>query len=258
MRTECVGFVRFLFMFFLCVCLFASRGMAEEVVILAENEFVPFSNSEGKGLSNEIVREAFKAVNIDANIKVFPFARLMDMVKNGEAVGGFNAVPTDDTKSDYLFGKEPIYTSHMNFYYNVSDPVQIDAEADIAAKISSQKMAVGDVVGYIYPPEYVKMKDSKALMVESVNSDEILIKKLAAKRNKVALMTVEVANYHINNLGLKDKIGYGKYTWEAPLFIAFSKKHPKAQYYLEQFDKGMAMIKSNGVYHKILSNYPYL
>lgn len=258
MRKKSVGLTGFMFMLFLCLGLFANRGGAEDVVILAENDFVPFSTPEGKGLSNEIVSEAFKAVNINAKIEIFPFARLMVMVKEGQAIGGFNAVPTDDTKPDYLFGKEPIYTSHMNFFYHVEDPVVIDTEADIATKISNQKMVVGDVVGYIYPPDYVKMKDSKAFIVESVNSDQILIKKLAAKRNKVALMTVEVANYHIQNLGVKDKIGYGKYTWEAPLFIAFSKKNPKAQHYMEQFDKGMAIIKSNGIYQKILGNYPYL
>lgn len=257
MRKMSTGFTGYVYVFVLCAVLFAARGNAEDVVILAENDFVPFSTPEGKGLSNEIVKEAFKAVNINAKIDVFPFARIMLMVKDGKAIGGFNAVPTDETKPDYLFGKEPIYTTHMSFYYNNEAPVVINSKEDISAKITASTK-VGDVLGYIYPPEYVKLKDSKAFIVESVNSDEILIKKLAAKGNKLALMTVEVANYHIQKLGMKDKIGYGKYSWSAPLYIAFSKKHPKANYYLEQFDKGMALIKSNGLYKKILDKYPYL
>lgn len=250
--------------FILSVLLFGAQGAAyaEEVALCAEDAFVPFSEANGTGLSNDIVVAAYKAVGVDAKIKVYPFTRLMVMVKDGSAIGGFNAVPTSDTKADYLFGKSPIYVTHMYFYYNSQSPIVIDTEADIMAKLVKPKVVVGDVAGYIYPPAYTALTTSKdpnkSLKEESVDSDEILIKKLQAQRNKIALMTAEVADYHINRMGLQKAFGHGKYVWDAPLYIAFSKKNPKSKHFMELFDKGMETIKANGTYDKILLKYPFL
>ena len=215
-------------------CLMVGLGTvyAEDVVILAEDAFVPFSHENGEGLSNQIVQEAFKAAGVNATIKVYPFTRLMQMVDTGKAVGGFNAVPTPETAGDYLFGKYPIYVSHMYFYYHKDDPIEINNEGDIITKLVKPKVTVGEVMGYIYPSAYVALKESKDpakhLMVDSVKSDDVLIKKIALKRNRIALMTGEVADYHLDNMGLTDKFGRGQYRWDAPLYIAFSKQHPDA------------------------------
>lgn len=235
---------------------------AEDVVIYAEDAFVPFSFENGEGLSNQIVKEAFKAAGVNADIKVTSFSLLMKMVAEGTAVGGFNAVPTPETNQEFFFGKYPIYMTHMYFYYYKEDPVIIDSMNDIMTKLVAEKISVGDVLGYIYPTEYTALKEakdsSKRLMADSVNSDDILIKKLKAKRNRVALMTAEVADYNIETMGFKDQFGHGKYVWEAPLYVAFSKKNPQGKHFLELFDKGMNTIMENGKYKEILSKYPFL
>ena len=108
-----------------CLVIAGGTVYAEDVVILAEDAFVPFSHENGDGLSNQIVKEAFKAAGVTATIKVYPFTRLMQMVDTGKAVGGFNAVPTPETANDYFFGKYPIYVSHMYFYYHKDAPIEI-------------------------------------------------------------------------------------------------------------------------------------
>ena len=40
-----------------------------------------------------------------------------------------------------------------------------------------------------------------------------------------------------------------------PIYLAFSKAHPKGQSYADKFDEGMAKIQANGVYQKILDSY---
>lgn len=95
-------------------------------------------------------------------------------------------------------------------------------------------------------------------MVDSVKSDDVLIKKIALNRNRIALMTGEVAYYRLDSMGLSDRFGRGKYRWDAPLYIAFSKKHSDARKYMELSDKDMEIIKNNGVYEKVLADYPFL
>jgi ABC-type amino acid transport substrate-binding protein len=40
-----------------------------------------------------------------------------------------------------------------------------------------------------------------------------------------------------------------------PIFLAFSKKNPKSQYYADKLDKGLAKIKKDGTYQKIMDSY---
>lgn len=254
-RAACFMILSFLFFI-------NGKANAEEISILAENAFTPFSEENGQGLSNEIVKASFQAVGVNVKLEIYPFTRLMAMVKNGEAIGGFNAVPTSETLPDYIFGKQSIYVTHMYFYYHKDDPLIIDGKEEVISKITQKNVEVGEVLGYIYPPFYEGLKTekdpSKRLKFNSVDADDLLIKQLNLKRIKVALMTAEVANYHIQKMGLQSVIRHGNYAWDAPLYIAFSKVHPKGKYYAEMFDKGMETIKSNGTYAKILQKYSFL
>lgn len=235
------------------------QARAAETVILAEDSFLPFSDKDGEGLSNEIVVSAFSAVGLDITLKVYPFPRIMWMLKQGKAPGGFNAVPTEDAQEEYIFGKQAIYTTHMRFYYHKDDPVVIDTEDDIHEKLIQQGIIVGEVLGYIYPPAYEALKakaaDAPGLKVEAVKSDEIIIKKLRAHRNRVALMTSEVAEFHIKQMNIEGELKQGALTWEAPLYVAFSKSHPKGEFLSKEFDKGMELIKEDGTYAQILKKY---
>ncbi|MBN1984428.1 MAG: transporter substrate-binding domain-containing protein [Chitinivibrionales bacterium] len=235
---------------------------SEEITILAEDAFVPFSLEDGTGLSNEIVKAGFKAAGIEVKVKVFPFVRLMEMVKKGEALGGFNAVPTPITEKEYLFGKEPIFVSHMYFYYNKNNPIAINSMDDIITKLVKTKTPVGQVTGYIYPEEYEKLKaapnQGDRLIIVENDSDDGLIKMLKEGRVKIAFMTAEVANYHIDKAKWSSFFGHGEYKWDAPLFVCFSKNNPKGAQYAASFDKGMATIKQNGAYVAITEKYNFL
>jgi len=231
-----------------------------KAVILAEDAFPPFSSLNG-GFSNEVVVAAFKASGVKVSLEVYPFSRLMMMVKSGTAAGGFNAIPTTDNENQFLFGKYPIYVSQQRFYYSVDDPVVINTEEDIFEKLVKQDIVVGDVRGYIYPPAFELLKSQTAkngrnlIYTDTVKSDEKLIKKLLLGRNRVALMHSEVASLHIKNMNIEDKIRFGNFAWEAPLYIAFSKVNPNASFLIEAFDKGMEVIIDNGVYDYLLKKY---
>ncbi len=247
-----------IFIFAVSVTLAVSENESiAETIILAEDVYPPFSNPDGSGLSNEIVLAAFKAAGINIRLKVFPFPRLMKMVKIGKAPAGFNCAVTQSLKQDYIFPEHPLYTIHTRFYYNKENPLVIDTENDVTDKIVKKGIIVGEVLGYIYPPFYEALKKAvPPLHSEAIRSDEKLIRKLILKRNRIALMTGEVVNYHVHRMKLEGHLGYGAFEWEVPLHIVFSKKHPQGASLAENFDRGMEIIRENGTYDRLVRKYP--
>ena len=65
----------------------------------------------------------------------------------------------------------------------------------------------------------------------------------------------KTASVLLKELGLEDKIEMVFQNETTPIFLAFSKKNPKSQYYVDKLDKGLAKIKKDGTYQKIMGSY---
>ena len=58
--------------------------------LLVEDSWPPYARPDGKGLSNSIVRHAYRAVGLEPRIEVRPYARVLAEVEHGQADGCFN------------------------------------------------------------------------------------------------------------------------------------------------------------------------
>ena len=74
-------------------------------------------------------------------------------------------------------------------------------------------------------------------------------------RIDTTIITDKTANLLLKELQLEDKIVIAFQNDTVPMYLAFSKKFPKADHYSSLFDKGMEVILKNGVYTRIINSY---
>jgi polar amino acid transport system substrate-binding protein len=225
----------------------ASVSYAETITLGAENDWVPYANQDGTGMSNEIVRAAYKAVGVDVSFQVGPYNRLLKSVREGALLGAFNVPKESSVDGLYVFGKIPLFTALSAYYHNRDQPLAATRKEDL---INGEK--VGVVFDYGYGDFF--SSNHRITKIE-VRSDLLNLRKLAKGRIDATILYDKTAKKLIEENGLTDKIEKAFDSERADIYVAFSKALPKAQYYADKLDEGLAIIKANGTYQKILEAY---
>jgi len=225
----------------------AAVSSAETITLGAENDWIPYANQDGTGMSNEMVRAAFKAVGIEAIFQVGPYNRLLKGVRDGGILGAFN-VPKERANEDlYIFGKTPLFTALSAYYHNRDQPLKATRKEDLAN---------GEKVGVVFDYGYGDFFTSNDRITKiEVRSDLLNLKKLAMGRIDATILYDKTAKRLIEENGLTDKIEKAFDSEKADIYVAFSKTFPTARYYADKLDEGLAIIKANGEYQKILEAY---
>jgi len=236
-------------LFFIILFLFSSVpiSFAETIILGAENDWIPYSNHDGTGMANEIVLAAYEAVGIDVKLQVGPYNRLLKMVRNGEILGAFNVPKERSNEKEYIFGRTPIFAAFSAYYYNVEEPLSATRKEEL---VNGEK--VGVVFDYGYG-EFFSNNDRVTKI--KVRSDLLNLRKLAKGRIDATILYDKTAQKLIRENGLADKILKAFDSETAQIYVAFSKVFPKAQYYADKLDEGLAIIKANGTYKKIMDAY---
>jgi len=229
------------------ILLSPSICFSETILLGAENDWIPYSNADGTGMSNDIVRAAFKAVGIDVKFRVAPYNRLLKGVQEGTLPGAFN-VPKEPSIEDlYIFGKTPLFTARSAYYQNRERPLSATRKEDL-----KNNERVGVVFEYGYGDFFQK---NDRIQKIGVKSDLLNLRKLAKGRLDTTILYEKTAAKLIKDNHLTDKIEKAFDSETADIYVAFSKKFPKAQYYADKLDKGLAKIKADGTYDAILKKY---
>jgi len=227
----------------------SSAAYAETVRIIAEDDWFPYSakfEDGPRGIAVDLTRAAFAAENVTVEFDSMNYDRGMDMVKDGLAIGCFDAPRTQEIEEAYLWHDEPLFSSD-GFFYALSDYQGIiNSVAEVAGK------KIGLTQGY----GYGDVIDLNTEMVKEYSkTDTIIIKKLLAKRLDFVVLFDRVADYLIPQLGIQGKINpVGKAT-RIDLYIAFSETHPEAKGWRDIFSRGFAAIKDNGTYQRIIEDW---
>jgi len=236
-------------LFFIILFLLSSVpvSFAETIILGAENDWVPYSDQDGTGMANEIVLAAYKAVGIDVKLQVGPYNRLLKMVKNGEILGAFNVPKDRSNEKEYIFGKIPLFAALSAYYYNVEEPLSATRKEEL---VNGEK--VGVVFDYGYG-EFFSNNDRVTKI--KVRSDLLNLRKLAKGRIDATILYDKTAQKLIKENGLTGKILKAFDRETAEIYVAFSKVFRRAEYYADKLNEGLAIIKTNGTYKKILDAY---
>jgi polar amino acid transport system substrate-binding protein len=230
-----------------CFVSSASVSFAETITLGAENDWVPYANQDGTGMANEIVLAAYKAVGIDVTFQVGPYNRLLKMVRDGTILGAFNVPKERSNEKAYIFGKTPLFIALSAYYHNREKPLSVTRKEDLKN---------GEKVGVVFDYGYGNFfANNDRIEKIEVRSDLLNLRKLAKGRIDATILYDKTATQLIRENGLADTIEKAFDSESADIYVAFSKRFPKAQYYADKLDEGLAIIKADGVYQKILGAY---
>jgi len=222
---------------------------AETVRIIAEDDWYPYSaqfDDGPRGIAVDITRAAFAAEGVDVEFDVMNYDRGMALVREGLAIGCFDAPRTQEIENVFLWHDEPLFSAEGFFY----------ATSDYTGRINSVDEVAGKKVGLTQGYGYGDVIDLNTVINKQYSkTDSIIIKKLIAKRLDFIVLYEKIADYLIPKLNVQGKIKpVGKATY-IDLYIAFSKGHSEGKKFRDIFSRGLRQIKNDGTYQKIINEW---
>ena len=217
---------------------------AESLEIAAEDDAAPWSQKDGTGYANDVVKAAFKAVEIDVKFQVMPYARCKHLIVEGEVVACFSVSPLKELEKTVRFADKPLFVCFADYFQNVNNPVKAASEDEIP-----KGTVVGTVTGYEYPESIYKLKEKGIVVFEEVDSEELNVKKLADGRIALTLLNhnqMKPPGIMLAQNGATGKIARAFPCGTLDSFIAFSKKHPRGDWACVKFNQGFKTISANG------------
>lgn len=237
----------------------ALRALAGESVSVNSLIFEPYQNADTSGFQNELVREAFSAAGLTANIKMRPPLRAVK-----EFYHSLDPVCADgETILDEEINKKLniIKVAYWNapiglMYYKPNlTPEQIDSLNNIKSFADiDPALSILSLAGYFN----IYINDGfKGSVLATANSTEQTMKMVKAGRNHLGFEVLGVTPYLV-----KQKFPQDINNWHFlnhwiffPQEMAFNGKDPKGSYYAKKFSEGLSVIRKNGVYMSIYERY---
>lgn len=222
---------------------------SETVKIIAEDDWYPYSaqfDDGSRGIAVDIVRAAFAAEGVNVKFDAMNYDRGMVLVREGMAIGCFDAPRTQEIENAFLWHDQPLFSAVGLFY----------ATSDYTGRINSVDEVAGKRVGLTQGYGYGDIIDLNMRMIKEYSkTDTVIIKKLIANRLDFIVLYEKIADYLIPKLNAQGKIKpVGKATY-IDLYIAFSKGHSEGKKFRDIFSRGFRKIKNDGTYQKIMNEW---
>jgi polar amino acid transport system substrate-binding protein len=232
----------------LCALLLLQIGCgfagASPLLIAVEDDAAPWSQRDGTGFANDIVRAAFKAVGSEIELSVVPYARCKDMAIKGKAVACFTMSWVPELAGKIVFAEKPLFRCSVDYFASNKRPLKANSEETIA-----KGTIIGIVNGYEYPPSLYALKEKGIVVLEESESEELNLKKLSLGRIDAALVThneTKPAELLLARAGVTRQVTRTFKSGVNDSFIGFSTKHPDGMKAMEKFNDGYRIITANG------------
>ncbi|HXE98422.1 MAG TPA: transporter substrate-binding domain-containing protein [Dongiaceae bacterium] len=228
--------------------LFCGTAFSAPLQIAVEDDAGPWSQREGTGFANDVVRAAFKAAGVEVELTVVPYARCKDMVFKGKVAACFSMSWLPEFTGKVVFADKPLFSCYSDYFTGSRKPLKATQESDLP-----RGTVVGIVSGYEYPPSVYALKEKGIVVFEESESEVLNLKKLALGRIDAALVNynkTKPAELLLKKAGVSDKVKRAFRSGTLGSFIGFSTKHPQGMEALKEFNRGYRIISSNGTRDK--------
>jgi len=217
---------------------------ANTATLGAEDDAHPWSNADGTGYANDVVRAAYQAVGWEVRFEVLPYPRCKQMAERGALLACFSASKTPLLEKKLQYPAVPVFVA-QNILYAPSD----SSLAGCDHRAWPRKMYIGLINGYEYHPAVEALQASGAIGVVTTTSEVLALRMLEYYRFDAALITVDA----VKRIELIAKIAKVNANYKVvcdfgglPAYVAFSRRHPQATAALSAYNKGMTIITQNG------------
>jgi polar amino acid transport system substrate-binding protein len=229
-----------------------TQAVCGELKVLqsASDPWPPFIDPQNpkEGLSLEIARAAYKTQGYKVDHSYKPWARAIALLKRGETDIIVNTWMTEERKS-YLMYSDTYTANEVKFIKLATDPFEYNGLESLKGK------RIGTVRGYGYGDAFT---NSKSFKRDEVANLHINIKKLIAGRIDLTLEDEIVARVLIaqKDIHLLEQISFTKNSLSKKnMYVTSGLANPHHKEYIEAFNRGLKVIKSNGTYDRIMQQY---
>ncbi|OGR10972.1 MAG: hypothetical protein A2277_14215 [Desulfobacterales bacterium RIFOXYA12_FULL_46_15] len=228
-------------------------GYAEaQKITLVSSEYPPYfgvklANYGGLG---EIIVAAFQRVGYEVTIKFYPWARAIQMTKDGDCDGMFALWFTQEREQWFVFS-DPLPANEIGFYKRTADPIHFTTLEEL------KPYRIGTVRGYANPSAF---EQATYLQKEEVTQDLQNLKKLVANHIDLALIDKGLAAYLLTTAlpEARDTVEWLEPALEImPQYVVMSKQVAAYQQKIEDFNRGLAQITQDGLVENIRAKHGF-
>ncbi|SOB60756.1 Extracellular solute-binding protein family 3 [Pseudodesulfovibrio profundus] len=165
----------------------------DKKVVLASLYWPPYTGQElpAEGASTRVVRQAFKAMGYELEIRFFPWSRAIDeFVNDPEIDGYFPEYPGRENQFSY---SEIIGESSLGFAKLKKREIQWTTMDDLESYL------IGTVRGYLNTPEFDSMVTKGRIRTDEAVSDIFNLRKVVAGRVDMGVVDSNTFNYLLLN-----------------------------------------------------------
>lgn len=234
------------------VLIISTSVAAEPFLLAAEDNYYPFSaevDGQLVGLVPALARAAYAEVGRDVKFRVGPFSRAIMLTRTGQVVGGFTGAIDESNEADFIWHQTPLTIVRLMIW----------ARADSNERGLSAEDLEGEQVSVTRGFFYTDAIDENDKVKKAVApSDEASMKMLALGRTDYALVTEQIGRTIVESaadptlLGKVQPVGLIE---EVPVFIFFSRAHPRGGEAARLFQQGLEILIEKGEYQRLLDQW---
>ncbi|MCJ7432233.1 MAG: transporter substrate-binding domain-containing protein [Anaerolineales bacterium] len=226
---------------------------AAKTIQLVTLQYPPYEfeeNGQIKGIAVDIVTEAFKRMGYEVKISLYPWARSLEIMKNGEADAIFTAYKTPDREVFLEYSQEILMPQIVSLFVLKDSNITFDGDL---SKLSQYRFGVVRAVSY--GEKFDTLAKNKTLMTDEADTGEMNMDKLLKGRIDILVSNKYGALYILKQKGALDQVKeLSPDLQSVPSYIAFSKVRNLTAV-KEEFDKILAEMVKDGSVDKFINAY---
>ncbi|KPA18940.1 amino acid ABC transporter periplasmic protein [Candidatus Magnetomorum sp. HK-1] len=254
-----------------CICLLAlifivpqpasAKKKKKMLLKCGTNTFAPFGfekNGKIQGIEVELMQEVGRRLGIDIELKIYPWATLLESMRFGTLDCMFAAFKTEDREKFMHYTNVPVHISSLVFY------VHEDKKMSFLGKINDLKnKRIGIVQGFKNPYMFEKGERRQIYQVFRLRDLEINFKILQKHCIDAVLVNRHVGEYTLGQLKMEGIYPLSVPLTATPAYITFSKFLETKEknlikdlsYLVPQFDAVLFEIFTDGTYQRIFDKF---
>ncbi|MUM78072.1 transporter substrate-binding domain-containing protein [Pseudodesulfovibrio sp. F-1] len=178
-------------MLFVLLILVPGFALGGERVVLATLEWPPYTGEslpEG-GATSEVVREAFKVMGYDLELRFFPWNRVLEEARQDSEIAGYFPEYPDNWRRDRFLKSHSVGVSPLGLASRAGVAINWQTLEDL------ERYTLGTVAGYANTLEFDALVAKGRLTTDSSNSDALNLRKVLAGRVDAAVVDGNVFAY---------------------------------------------------------------
>lgn len=240
----------------LILALTATPALSHEVITMGSDEWLPYVGTQtNRGYMIEVADAIFREKGIEVQIKQFPWARILTMVRKGE----LTAAPGMQRHQapDFIIPAEPLGVDEAAFFLRTSDTWSYRGVKSLEGK------RLGVIKNYTYESQldrYISDNFSNGNKIHVAYGDDPyqqIVRVLRTRRVDMVVANPNVFLYTLRTMGL-DSRDFRKIPIPNSaryVYIGFSPASDTAGEYAKTLSDGIVRMRKNGELDKILRKY---